>query len=83
MRHSQQNSQQDSHSELRSRIFRGTHGRILRVIVAGCIKEFIEKITVRFSQAFAEGFRVDFTEGSKQASEQDSARVSQQDAQHG
>ena len=49
---------------LRSRISRGTHGRILRVIVAGCTEEFIEKITARFSQAFAEGFGVDFTEGS-------------------
>ena len=68
---------------LRGRNFRGTHGKILRVIIAGCTEELIEKITARFSQAFAEGFRVDFTEGSKQISQQDSARVSQQDAQHG
>ena len=40
---------------LRSRIFSGTHGRILRVITAGCTEEFIEKITAKFSQAFAEG----------------------------
>ena len=53
---------------LRSRIFRGTHGRILRVIIAGCTDKFIKRITARFSEAFAEGFRVDFTEGSKQIS---------------